>query len=164
MKYRIVTSATATFLVVILLAYGAPGLANDGGYGGGVTGDGEWGTRSDSLADCRKLIEMGSYGSAIWQLKQVLKDSPENADAHNLLAFSYRSIKRYDQAEQHYAEALRLAPDHAGAYSYQGVLFLETGRERQARDNLRKLRDICGTRCDEYQDLRDAIQRTASGA
>jgi len=163
MNTRTIASILAGGLLGSVLALRAgPVTADDSGYGG--SGSGEWTAGSSAIDDARKLIEMGSFGSAIWQLKQLLKESPNNADAHNLLAFSYRSLKKFDEAEKHYERALRLDPDHAGAYAYQGVLFLETGRPEKARRNLERIREICGRGCSEYQNLRDAIQQMAASS
>jgi tetratricopeptide (TPR) repeat protein len=163
MKTRTLGSILAGSLLgsVLALATG-PVMADDSGYGG--SGSGEWTSGASALDDARKLIEMESFGSAIWQLKQLIEESPNNADAHNLLAFSYRSLKRFDEAERHYERALRLDPNHAGAYAYQGVLFLETGRPDKARRNLDRIREICGRGCSEYRNLRDAIQQMAASS
>lgn len=167
-KTRTLTSILASSLLGFVLAMaGSPLMADDGGYGGsgsGGSGSGEWSSGASAIDDARKLIEMGSFGSAIWQLKKLLKESPNDADAHNLLAFSYRSLKKFDEAETHYERALRLDPEHAGAYAYQGVLFLETGRPDKARRNLERIREICGRGCSEYQNLRDAIQQMAASS
>lgn len=162
MNRHLVASAGRALLLTAVLFLPAPmALANAGGYGG--SGSGDWSRDADELDQAWELIEMGSFGSAIWQLKRLIADSPDNADAHNLLAFSYRSLRKYDLAAEHYERALEIDPDHAGAHVYQGILFLETGRPEQARQNLERLREICGRGCSEYQDLRDAIQRTAGG-
>lgn len=163
MNARTPGSILASGLLGFVLAMAAgPVMADDGSYGG--SGSGEWTSGANALDDARKLIEMGSFGSAIWQLKQLLEESPNNADAHNLLAFSYRSLKKFEEAEKHYERALRLDPDHAGAYAYQGVLFLETGRPDEARRNLERIREICGRGCSEYRNLRDAIQQMAASS
>lgn len=162
MKTHILASAFLAGLLASLLVLPAdPAAANDSGYSGG-NGDGDYGSGGNSLDDARKLIEMGSYGSAIWQLKKILDASPRDPDAHNLLAYSYRNLKKYDQAQTHYERALKIDPDHVGAYHYQGVLFLETGRATEARRNLERIREICGRGCAEYRDLRDAIQQLAA--
>lgn len=146
-----------------LAAFAAvPALADSGGYGGSGTDSGEWTSGANALDDAQQLIDMGSFGSAIWQLKQFLEESPNNADAHNLIAFSYRSLGKFDVAAEHYDRALQLDPNHAGAYAYQGVMFLETGRPDAARENLERIREICGRGCSEYRSLRDAIQQMAA--
>lgn len=152
MNMRMPAYALAAILLAAMPAL--PASADDGGYGGGV----------NTLDEARELIEMGSFGSAIWELKRFLEESPDNADAHNLLAYSYRSLRKYDQAARHYKRALRLDPNHAGAYAYQGVLYLETGQPDKARRNLERIREICGRGCSEYRNLRDAIQQMAASS
>ena len=149
-------ATTRALLLMLALAWGGA-WADDSGYG-------QSGGESARMAEARQLIDMGSWGSAIWSLKQVLKESPDNPDAHNLLAFSYRSLGKYEIAERHYAKALEIAPDHRGAHAYLGVLYLETGRAPRAREQLRTLGDLCGPDCPEYRQLRSAIRRSGSGS
>ena len=143
--------ATTALIAVIALAFTGEAIrADDGGYGGS-SDDGRMG-------EARQLIEMGSWGSAVWSLKQVLADDPDNPDAHNLLAFSYRNVGQYDLAERHYDRALAIDPAHRGAHAYLGVLYLETGRPGMARHCLDRLETLCGHNCREYEQLRSAIE------
>lgn len=163
MSINLRNCAFAVFAVTFAATFAAlPAAADSGGYGGSGNDSSEWTSGANALDDASKLIEMGSFGSAIWQLKRFLKDSPDNADAHNLLAFSYRSLEKFDLAAEHYQRALQINPDHAGAYAYQGVMFLETGRPEAARENLERIQEICGKGCSEYRNLRNAIQQMAS--
>lgn len=156
MNRMLVTAGSAVLALGLLGGTGTAALADDSGYGQRNTGE------SGRMAEARQLIDMGSWGSAIWSLKQVLKEEPDNADAHNLLAFSYRSVGKYEVAERHYARALEIAPEHRGAHVYLGVLYLETGREPRAREQLETLSQLCGRDCPEYQRLRSAISGSGS--
>lgn len=149
MSIRFIGLTGVVLMAGALLALGPVALqADDSGYDNG----------HGPLAEARELIEMGSWGSAIWSLKRVLEESPRNADAHNLLAFSYRNIGETEKAEVHYDRALEIEPDHRGAHAYLGVLYIETGRAEQARDRLEALRDLCNRDCAEYRELRSAIR------
>lgn len=149
---RFTSAVGAALLAVIALGFaGAHARADDNGYGG--TGD------DGRMAEARQLIEMGSWGSAVWSLKKVLADDPDNPDAHNLLAFSYRNVGQYDLAERHYDRALAIDPAHRGAHAYLGVLYLETDRPGMARHCLDRLEALCGHDCRETEQLRSAIEQ-----
>ena len=45
---------------------------------------------NDYVGDARKAIQAKNWSSAQTSLKLAIRDEPRNADAHNLLAFSYR--------------------------------------------------------------------------
>jgi hypothetical protein len=59
---------------------------------------------------------------------------------------------------QAYTRALTLDPQHTGALEYQGVLFVILGDLDKANSNLDKIEAICGTSCEEYEELAEAIK------
>ena len=66
--------------------------------------------------------------------EQALLLDPNSAYAYNGKGNILRSLKRYKEAEEHYARAIQLRPDYAEAYNNLGVLLSETGRDRRAAD------------------------------
>ncbi|MGL4278811.1 MAG: tetratricopeptide repeat protein, partial [Albidovulum sp.] len=78
-------------------------------------------------------------------------------DVWNLLGYSARNLKNYNEAARYYGIALRVNPKHVGALEYQGELFVETGQYDQAKQNLKMLQSICGG-CEEAVDLQAALQ------
>lgn len=113
------------------------------------------------LASAEELIRKESYDDAIDILNDVVDTNPREADAYNLLGFSYRKSKDYDRAERNYKRALRLNPDHKGALEYSGELYLETDRKELAEQQLAKLEMLCPSGCEELTDLKRAF--TAGG-
>jgi Flp pilus assembly protein TadD len=109
------------------------------------------------LAKAETSIEGEQYRSAIKTLKNIVSTNPRNADAYNLLGFSYRKTKDFKRAERNYSRALRLDPKHKGALEYMGELFLETNRRDKAEELLARLEKLCPTGCEELEDLRDAF-------
>ena len=109
------------------------------------------------LAKAETSIEGEQYRSAIKTLKNIVSTNPRNADAYNLLGFSYRKTKDFKRAERNYSRALRLDPKHKGALEYMGELFLETNRRAKAEELLARLEKLCPTGCEELEDLRDAF-------
>lgn len=110
-----------------------------------------------TLATARADIAAKNWTKAIADLTAIVRANPSSADAYNLLGYSYRNAGNYDRAGQAYAKALKLNPKHTGALEYQGVLFIKLGQKDKAQANLAKIKTICGTTCEEYEDLAKAI-------
>ena len=137
--------------VLIALSLGVSSYAVDTG-GGADSSNPSVPTMSQVRAD----ITAEHWKSAIEKLKLIVAENG-TADAYNLLGFSYRNLGDYKRAAQFYARALKLDPNHTGALEYQGVMFVKTGEIDAAKANLAKLKSICGTGCEEYRDLAEAI-------
>ncbi|MBO6783767.1 MAG: tetratricopeptide repeat protein [Alphaproteobacteria bacterium] len=109
------------------------------------------------IANAESLIREENYDRAISVLNDVVETNPREADAYNLLGFSYRKTKDFNRAERNYKRALRLNPDHKGALEYVGELYLETDRRDEAEQTLAKLEALCPNGCDELDQLRRAF-------
>jgi Tfp pilus assembly protein PilF len=117
-------------------------------------------TASERMATAREAIARKGWSRAQYDLKLVLRDEPANADAHNLLAYTFRKQDKPDlaQAFEHYKTALKLNPQHKGAHEYIGEAYLMDRKPELAEQHLASLEKICGNRqCEEYQDLAKAI-------
>jgi Tfp pilus assembly protein PilF len=115
---------------------------------------------SDHLGDARKAIQTKNWSIAQAELKLAIRDEPRNADAHNLLAYSYRKQAKPDLARafEHYNIALRLNPNHRGAHEYIGEAYLMDKKPAEAEKHLAELGKICGNKtCEEYVDLQRSI-------
>jgi hypothetical protein len=53
-----------------------------------------------------------------------------------------------------------LHPNHALTWSYYGMWHAEQGNLLKAKDDLEKVRLICGTECKEYVALKEVIDGT----
>lgn len=104
-----------------------------------------------------EAIQRQDWPTAIRDFGSVVKGEPDNADAHNWLAYAYRKSGNLDLAFKHYREALRLDPKHRGAHEYIGEAYLMAGDKARAREHLAILEKLCGRNCDEYKDLAKAI-------
>ena len=111
------------------------------------------------LAQAQKLIAQKDWKSAVVTLEKYTKANPTDADGFNLLGYSLRNAKRYPEAIQNYQEALRLDPKHRGAHEYLGQAYVQTKELDKARALLSNLEKICGTTCEEYRDLKKAIDQ-----
>lgn len=160
------TRLAAAGAVTLLLALGGPALAIDtggGGGSGGGTGGGNSNASSSArvavptLAAARADISAHKWTAAINKLKAIVAADSSNADAYNLLGFAYRNAGDFSRAMTAYKRALKLNPKHTGALEYQGVLFIKLGQLDNAKANLAKIKGICGTSCEEYEDLAKAM-------
>ncbi|MEZ5777495.1 MAG: tetratricopeptide repeat protein [Paracoccaceae bacterium] len=107
-------------------------------------------------AEAKAAADAGDYRGALKMLAVVVKAEPRNADAWNLMGYSSRKLKQYDNAARYYDAALKVDPQHLGALEYQGELFVQIGAFDKARANLDRLRSLCGT-CEEATDLQTAL-------
>lgn len=115
---------------------------------------------SERMANARKALAAHDYGKAVAELTTVVRSDPRNAEAHNLLGYSYRKSPAPDlkKAFEHYGTALRIDPRHKGAHEYIGEAYLADRKPAEAEKHLAELERICGNRsCDEYADLAKSI-------
>jgi tetratricopeptide (TPR) repeat protein len=107
------------------------------------------------------IYDKGDYVTAIATLRALGHD--ENADVANLIGYSSRKLGHYDEAKFWYERALAADPNHALTWSYYGMWHAEQGNLLKAKDDLEKVRVICGnTDCREYKALKEAIDGTVS--
>jgi Flp pilus assembly protein TadD len=111
------------------------------------------------LSAIRAQIYSGDYEKAAAAL-QALTPTVQHADLYNLLGYTYRKLKRYDEAARWYREALYYDGAHRPALEYQGELFIDIGDFANAEKNLELLRLACYPKgCEEYDKLKDALTR-----
>ena len=118
----------------------------------------------DRLAAARTQIKAGRWTEAIAELRRV--NDARSADWNNLMGYAHRKLNPPDlaAAERHYDAALKLASAHRGALEYSGELYLMTGRLSRAEQQLAALDKLCFLPCEEYTDLKKAIERHRSDA
>ncbi|MBI5276166.1 MAG: hypothetical protein HY854_06870 [Burkholderiales bacterium] len=114
----------------------------------------------ERMATARKAIDARDWSRAVSELGSVVQEDPNNADAHNLLGYSWRKRTPnpdVTKAFEHYYIALRINPTHKGAQEYIGQAYLMEKRIVQAEQHLAELQKICAGACPEYQELAKAI-------
>ena len=104
-------------------------------------------------------VKSGNFQVAIKYLKQAAKSSTNKADIYNLMGYSHRKLDLLEEAFFWYQKALKLDPRHQGANEYIGELYLQTNNLKKAEEHLEVLDDVCLFGCDEYDDLKDAIEK-----
>ena len=86
----------------------------------------------------------------------------DNADVATLIGYASRKLGRYDDAKLWYDRALAADPNHALTWSYYGMWQAEQGNILKAKDDLEKVKSICGTQCRSYVALKEVIDGTAT--
>jgi len=160
MKFTKLLAMLASAALLAATLGTAPVLAVDSG--GGSSSDSSSNASpavsGPRLADARALIRAQKWSAAIKMLKTIIANSPNNADAHNLMGYSLRKSGDTKNALGFYTKALKINPRHKGAHEYLGELYVQTGQLAKAKSQLETLAKLCGnTSCEEYQDLAKAI-------
>ncbi len=103
-----------------------------------------------------QLAKAGEYDWAITVLSAV-KDH-NNPDVLNMLGYSNRKAGRIELGISYYDQALKLKPDFVRAREYLGEGYVAAGKLDLAKFQLGEIQKICGTSCEEYQDLSKVIE------
>src|SRR5262245_56828704 len=151
---RIATRTTLAGLLALTLMMSAAGLAladsSPRGSGGGQ--------RDSHDAEAELAIKRGDYPAASRLLEGVVAKNDRNADAYNLLAYSIRKSGDAAKAIPLYEKALAIDPKHRGAHEYIGEAYLMLGDLGKAKQHLATLDKLCFLPCEEYSDLKKAVQ------
>ncbi|WP_425500114.1 tetratricopeptide repeat protein [Propylenella binzhouense] len=160
------------------------GSAGGGGTGGneGARGQG----RATDLNTCRKGLvwdrqkhmcvtasrdalpdeEMAEYAFALAKAERfdealgvldLLRD-PNTARALNYRGYATRKLGRLDEGIGYYLRSTALDPTYAQVREYLGEAYVIKGRLDLAQEQLDVIRGLCGTTCEEYEDLAEAIE------
>ncbi len=141
------------FVVILLLP--VPVLAAGGGGGGG--GDAAK-AKDPAYAAAVQAIDAKDFARAITLLDVVVQRTPDDADAWNQLAYATRNSGDPAKSIPLYQKALALDPRHTGAHEYIGEAYLALGDLAKAKEHLARLNRICLFSCEEYRDLKKAVQ------
>lgn len=109
-------------------------------------------TRAQSLVKAKKWVRAEGV------LAGLRRSDARNPEVWNLSGYVARNRNDTKAAGTYYRRALSIDNDYRAALEYQGHLFLTLDQARQAKRNLRKLRNVCGTSCAEYRSLNKAIR------
>ena len=114
------------------------------------------------LTEARSSIKAEKYNQAIQQLQAA--NEKDSADWNNLLAYSLRKKQSPDLtgAEKYYQAALKIDPEHRSALEYYGELKLMNNDLPGAEAILARLNKVCTFGCEEYSDLKGAVQKYKS--
>ena len=143
------------WMVVMVLLLPLPVLGAGGGGGGG--GD-AIAAKDPAYTAAVQAIDAKDYARAITLLEVVVQRTPDDADAWNQLAYATRKSGEPAKSIPLYQKALALDPRHTGAHEYIGEAYLALGDLAKAKEHLARLNRICLFSCEEYRDLKKAVQ------
>lgn len=89
-------------------------------------------------------------------LLDTLKN-PNTAKALNYRGYATRKLGRTDEGIGYYLQSVKLDPHYAQVREYLGEAYVIKGRLDLAQEQLQQIKSICGSTCEEYQDLAEAI-------
>lgn len=110
------------------------------------------------IVEARKLIAEKKYAEALPILKAYVAREDKSADGWNLYGFATRKTGDTATAETYYMKALAIDPEHRGALAYLGTMYVELKRMDDARVILKRLDKACLFGCDEYDEVKKAIE------
>ena len=144
------------FVTVLLLP---PLVLADGGGGGGG-GDPAAPKRAEDpdYSAGVKAIEAKQYAKAIPLLESSVQRSPGDVDAWTWLAYATRLNGDPAKSIPLYEKALAITPSHLGAHEYIGEAYLALNNLPKAKEHLARLDRLCVLSCEQYRDLKKAIQ------
>jgi tetratricopeptide (TPR) repeat protein len=146
---------TALGVLGMLLLHG-PVLADGGGGGGGEPAPAR--KPDPAMVAAVQAIDARQYARAIPMLEDVVKREPRNADAFNWLAYAIRKNGDAATSIPIYQKALALDPKHLGAHEYIGEAYLALDNLPKAKEHLARLSRLCLFGCEQYTDLKKAVE------
>jgi cytochrome c-type biogenesis protein CcmH/NrfG len=115
--------------------------------------------KDPALEQARASLGKQDWMGAQKILREAVARNPQDADAHNLYAYSIRkgANPAMDLVYRHYNEALRLNPMHRAAHEYLGEAYLMSGNVAKAKELLAQLDKLCNHACEEYSKLQQEV-------
>jgi tetratricopeptide (TPR) repeat protein len=170
-----VRSVLAAVAFGVLLAATGPALADGGGGGGGSDSSTtcpqgqvydprtmqcvrqQSGVLPDkTLADSAYALAKAERYQEALQVLDLLKNR-QTAQALNYRGYATRKLGRVDEGIGYYLKSVALDPRYAEVREYLGEAYVIKGDVARAKAQLRAIKKICGTQCEQYKDLAKAI-------
>jgi tetratricopeptide (TPR) repeat protein len=101
------------------------------------------------------LAKAWRYDEALDVLNQL--KNPNTPEALNYRGYVTRKMGRIDEGIAYYHKSIALDPRYAKVREYLGEAYVIKHDTARAKDQLRAIKSICGTDCEEYQKLATAI-------
>ncbi len=107
------------------------------------------------------LAKAERYDEALDVLNQL--KNPNTAKALNYRGYATRKSGHLDEGIAFYQKSVAMAPRYAQVREYLGEAYVQKGDLTSAKAQLKVIKSICGTKCEEYEDLAKAIADHATG-
>lgn len=102
------------------------------------------------------LAKAERYEEALETLDMV--KNPDTPEALNYRGYATRKLGRLEEGIGYYRKAVALDPNYAQVREYLGEAYVAQGNIELAREQLKVIAALCGTTCEEYEDLEEAIE------
>jgi tetratricopeptide (TPR) repeat protein len=106
-------------------------------------------------AQGRALALAGRYAEALGALTAVRNQN--DSMVLTMIGYAKRKSGSFDEGMAYYQRALAIDPKNVNTREYLGEAYAEKGSMDLARAELVKVEALCGTECEQYQDLAKAI-------
>ena len=106
-------------------------------------------------AQGRALALAGRYAEALDALTAVRNQN--DSMVLTMIGYAKRKSGSFDEGMAYYQRALAIDPKNVNTREYLGEAYAEKGSMDLARAELVKVEALCGTECEQYQDLAKAI-------
>ena len=106
-------------------------------------------------AQGRALALDGRYAEALDALTAVRNQN--DSMVLTMIGYAKRKSGSFDEGMAYYQRALAIDPKNVNTREYLGEAYAEKGRMDLAKAELTKVEALCGTECEQYQDLAKAI-------
>jgi tetratricopeptide (TPR) repeat protein len=112
----------------------------------------------DAMADyAYALAKADRYAEALDVLD--LMTDQNTPKALNYRGYATRKLGRTDEGIGYYLRSVALDPHYAQVREYLGEAYVIKGRLDLAKDQLTTIKTLCGTDCEQYRDLSEAIEK-----
>ncbi|MBV9635386.1 MAG: hypothetical protein JOZ40_12235 [Methylobacteriaceae bacterium] len=113
----------------------------------------------DALADYAfALAKAERYGEAL-EVLDLMQDQ-NTAKGLNYRGYATRKLGRTEEGIGYYLRSVALDPSYAQVREYLGEAYVIQGKLDLAKAQLQTIETLCGTGCEEYEDLAAAIAGT----
>lgn len=157
MRKRLLITIVSGMLGLAVIAAAVPVPVHAAG-GGGDEGRSSTKPQDPDYTAAVAAIKAGEYARAIPLLDTVIGREGKSADAYNWLAYATRKNGDPAASIPIYEKALAIDPKHRGAHEYIGEAYLMLGDVAKAKRHLAALDSLCFFPCEEYTDLKKAVQ------
>jgi tetratricopeptide (TPR) repeat protein len=103
------------------------------------------------------LAKADRYQEAIDVLD--LLNNPYTPRALNYRGYATRKLGHTDEGIAYYLKAVALDPSYPQVREYLGEAYVIEGKYDLAKDQLATIQTLCGTECEYYEDLADALTK-----
>lgn len=102
------------------------------------------------------LAQAERFEEALEVLDMV--QNPNTPKTLNYRGYITRKLGRTEEGIDYYLKSVALDPQYAQVREYLGEAYVTQGKINLAREQLQVIQTLCGTECEEYRDLAEAIE------